>query len=206
MMKTSVSHQSPSRPTGWRQGSRGHPISPPRIIPDFYLKHQITHRLKFDYIFSSWILSGLDDLGPPSTTTSGPLHLGAFGQCILYIAICALGARIGANRGWWKSVEHRHAPSNRPFRCLAFLPKSMSPRIIFTCDNKHGAIIWIILTWSINSKFADCSKSITPVSGSLNSSLLRWWLNTSTWWWWWFFCLFFKHLSEAIRNPSGSYQ
>ena len=35
-------------------------------------------------------------------------------------------------------------------------------------------------TWSVKSKLADCCKSITPVSGSLNSSSRWWWLNTST--------------------------
>ena len=36
-------------------------------------------------------------------------------------------------------------------------------------------------TWSVKSRLADCCKSITPVSGSLNSSSRWWWLNTSTW-------------------------
>jgi len=35
-------------------------------------------------------------------------------------------------------------------------------------------------TWSVKSKLADCCKSIAPVSGSLNSSSIWWWLKTST--------------------------
>ena len=34
----------------------------------------------------------------------------------------------------------------------------------------HSSIRQMMKTWSVKSKLADCCKSITPVSGSLNSS------------------------------------